>query len=55
MYMLNIVSAIKKMTIKELRDFNYENYYKEIGFSKENIYYLIKYQTKKTYDHLQPN
>ena len=27
MYILNIASAIKKMTIKKLRDFIFENYY----------------------------
>ena len=33
-----IVSAIKKLSIKELRDFIYENYYSQIGFTKENSY-----------------
>ena len=32
MYILNIASAIKKMTFNELRDFIFENYYKRIGF-----------------------
>ena len=35
MYKLNIVSAIKKMTIKELTGFIYENHYSQIGFTKE--------------------
>ena len=30
MYILNIASAIKTMTVSELRDFIFENYYKEI-------------------------
>ena len=33
------------MTINEFRDFTFENYYKRIGFSKENSY-SIKYQKK---------
>ena len=36
MYVLNIVSAIKKMPINEIRGFIFENYYKQIGFSKFN-------------------
>ena len=36
--MQNTFSAINKMTIKTLRDFNYENYYSQIGFTKENSY-----------------
>ena len=34
MYTLNIVSAINKMTVNELRDFIFENYHKRIGFDK---------------------
>ena len=34
--------AIKKMSVNEIRDFFFENYYKRIGFSKENGYYSIK-------------
>ena len=47
MYILNIASAIKKMTINELRDFICDNYYKGIGFAKENSYYSMKHQNKK--------
>ena len=43
MYKLNIVSTIKNMTIK---DFIYENYYSQIGFTKENSYYSIERQKK---------
>ena len=42
MYKLNIFSAIKKMTIKKLRNFINENYYRRIGFPKENSYYIIQ-------------
>ena len=35
------------MTIKELKDFIFENYYRRIGFTKENSYYSVKYQQKK--------
>ena len=42
MYFLNTVSAITKMTVNEFRDFIFENYYKRIGFVKENSYYSMK-------------
>ena len=42
MYALNVVTTIKKMTVNELRDFIFENYYKQIGFVKEKSYYSIK-------------
>ena len=35
------------MTVKELKDFIFENYYRQIGFTKENSYYLVKYQKEK--------
>ena len=47
MYKLNILSTIKKMTIKELRDFIHKNYYRRIGFPKENNYYSMKHQEKR--------
>ena len=47
MYILNIANAIKKMTIKELKDLIFESYYRQIGFTKENSYYSIKRQKKK--------
>ena len=34
MYIVNITRAIKKMSINEIKDFMFENYYKGIGFSK---------------------
>ena len=30
------------MSVNEIRDFIFENYYKIIGFSKENSYYSMK-------------
>ena len=42
MSILNIVSAIKKISVSELRDFIIENYYKRIGFVKERSYDLMK-------------
>ena len=46
MYKLNTLSAIKKMTVKELRDFIHKNYYKQIGFTKDNTCSSIKRQKK---------
>ena len=40
---LNTASATKKMTVNELRDFIFENYYRRILFSKENNYYSMKH------------
>ena len=37
MYILNILSALKKITIKELRDFIFENYYRRIEFRKKIV------------------
>ena len=47
MYILNIVSAIKTMTIKELKSFIFKNYYKQVRFSRENNSYSINYQKNK--------
>ena len=35
MCILKILSDIKKMTVKELKDFIFENYYRRTGFTKE--------------------
>ena len=43
MYVLNMVSAIKKMTVNELKDFFFENYYQRMGFARENSYYSAKH------------
>ena len=42
-YKLNILSAIQKMAIRELRDFIYENYYRRIGSPKESSYNSAKH------------
>ena len=47
MYILNIIKAIKRMSINEVRDCLFENYYRRIGFSKESSYYSIKRLKKK--------
>ena len=47
MHILNIASAIKKMTVHELRNFIFENYYKRTGFVKESSYYSIKRLKKR--------
>ena len=51
MYILNIARAIKKMSVNEIRDFIFANYYKRIEFSKEDSCYLIKcFKTKNAKD-----
>ena len=47
MYTLNIVKAIKKMSVNDIRDFIFENYYKQMGFSMEVSYYLMKRLKRK--------
>ena len=47
MYILNIARDVKKMSLNEIRDFIFENYYKQIGFSEENSYHLMKRLKKK--------
>ena len=47
MYILNIARAIKKMSVNENRYFIFENYYKQIGFSKESSYRSMKRLKKK--------
>lgn len=54
MYILNIVSAMKKVVIKLLKGFLYKKY-KQIGLPKENSYYSKKRQKSNIYYHLQPN
>ena len=49
MYILNITKAIKKMSINEIKDFIFENYYKRTGFSKESSYYSMKHLKKKRF------
>ena len=47
MYTLNITKAIKMMSVNEMRDFIFENYYKRIAFLKENSYYSMKRLKKR--------
>ena len=47
MYTQNIVKAIKKMPVNDIRDFIFENSYKRIGFSKENSYCSMKFLKRK--------
>ena len=42
MYILHITSAIKNISVNGLRDFIFENYYKQIWFVKERSYYSMK-------------
>ena len=42
MYILNIVKAIKNMSVSENRDLIFENYYKRNRFYKESSYYSMK-------------
>ena len=37
MYILNIARAIKKMSVNEIRDFIFKNYYKELDFLKKTV------------------
>ena len=39
----------KKLTVKELKEFIFENYYRRIGFAKENFCYSMKHQKKKDF------
>ena len=48
MYILNIASAIKKMSVNEIRDFIFETFQKRIGFFKEYSYYSMKYKKKRS-------
>ena len=43
---ISVVGAIKKMTIKELKDFVYEKYYEWVRFIKESTYYSTKHQRR---------
>ena len=42
-----IAKALKKISVNEIKEFIFENYYKRIGFSKENSYYSMKRLKKK--------
>ena len=48
MYILNIARAMKKcLSVRSETLFVFENYYKRIGFSKENSLYSMKYLKEK--------
>ena len=47
MYILNITRATSKMMLNELRNFIHKNYYKPVGFKKEDAYYSLKQQKKR--------
>ena len=47
MYILNIASAIKKMSVNELTYFIFGKYHKRVEFVKEKSYYLMKRLEKR--------
>ena len=47
MYILNIIRAIKKMSVNETREFFFGNFYKRIEISKKNSYYSMKSLKKR--------
>ena len=47
MYTLNITKAKIRMSINEISNFVFENYFKSIGFSKESSYDQIKHLKRK--------
>ena len=42
MYILDITKATQNMSINEMKDIIFENYYKRIRFFKESSYYSLK-------------
>ena len=46
MYILNIASAIKKMSVNELRDFTFGNYNKPIGFGFAHVLFNETFEKK---------
>ena len=48
MYVLNTASVLQKISVNEIIDFIFKNYYKRVDFSKENSYYSIKHQEKRS-------
>ena len=47
MYALNIIKAIKKMSVNDIIDFIFENCYKRLVFSNEEIHYSLKRLKRK--------
>ena len=48
MYIISIAKALKKMTVKKLKTFIFENYHERMEFAKENSYYSIKNQKERS-------
>ena len=48
MNMLDIENVIKKMTVKEFRNFIYENHLKEIGFTEKKVLFTNTIRKKKS-------
>ena len=49
MYILNIAKAVKKMSVNEIRDFTFKNYYKRIRFSKKKQLFFNETLGKKRF------
>ena len=47
MYTLNITKAIRKVSVNDITEIIYENYYKRFIFSKEDSYSSSKRSKKK--------
>ena len=47
MYILNIASAVQKISFYEVGNFIFKNYYERITFSKENSFYSMKCLKKR--------
>ena len=47
MYTLNIIKAIKNISVNKIRDVIFENYCKQIGSSNESRYYSMKCLKKR--------
>ena len=56
MSIINIATAITKISVNEIRDFIFENYFKRMAFSKKHDYHSMKcLEKKKIYCCLQIN
>ena len=47
MYIINIIKAIKGMTLNGIKDFIFEKYYQLIALSKKHSHNSMKHLTKK--------
>ena len=50
-----LLSPLFMLFIFEIKDFIFQNYFKRIGFSKENSYHLMKRLKRKIYCSWQTN